>query len=347
VTAGTAFNFTLTALDASNDIMTGYSGTVHLTSTDAAAVLPADVTLTNGTGTFSATLLTVGSQSISATDTVTPSISDTSNGITVIPPPPTVTSISPSAGAITGGTAVTITGTNFTGATAVKFGATNAASFTVDSATQITATSPAGSAGAVDVTVVTPGGPSATIGAGQFAYVVRQTTPVPAAAGGGTVAVQITGGSPSCTLDPATGPIAAPANYNGMTPPLGALRVKITGCGNGDTVTVTATFSNLSGMSALKYGNTPTSPNTPVWYTPNGLTVNPNTGVITYTVTDNGLGDDTFSGADGIINDPVVPLPAPTNPTGIPTLNEWGVLTLIVLMAVFAAGAVRQRRVLH
>jgi hypothetical protein len=37
---------------------------------------------------------------------------------------------------------VTITGTNFTGATAVRFGAINAASFTVDSDTQITAVSP-------------------------------------------------------------------------------------------------------------------------------------------------------------------------------------------------------------
>ena len=40
---------------------------------------------------------------------------------------------------------MTITGTNFTGATAVKFGVTAATSFTVNSATLITATSPAGS----------------------------------------------------------------------------------------------------------------------------------------------------------------------------------------------------------
>ena len=35
------------------------------------------------------------------------------------PQPPTVTSISPDSGPTTGGTSVTITGTNFTGATAV------------------------------------------------------------------------------------------------------------------------------------------------------------------------------------------------------------------------------------
>ena len=53
---------------------------------------------------------------------------------------------------LAGGTSVVITGTGFTGATAVKFGSTVASSYTVNSATQITATSPAGSAGTVDIT---------------------------------------------------------------------------------------------------------------------------------------------------------------------------------------------------
>ncbi|HVZ53571.1 MAG TPA: IPT/TIG domain-containing protein, partial [Pseudolabrys sp.] len=82
---------------------------------------------------------------------------------------PTVTSISPSSGALSGGTSVTITGTNFTGATAVLFGTTAAPSFTVNSATSITATSPAGS-GAINVKVVTPGGTSATSAAAKFTY---------------------------------------------------------------------------------------------------------------------------------------------------------------------------------
>ena len=60
-----------------------------------------------------------------------------------------------------GGTTATITGTNLLGATAVKFGATHA-TFTIVSATQITATAPAEAAGTVDITVTTPGGTSAT-----------------------------------------------------------------------------------------------------------------------------------------------------------------------------------------
>ncbi len=43
---------------------------------------------------------------------------------------PTVTSISPTAGPLAGGTTVTVTGTNLTGATAVDFGSTPATNFT-------------------------------------------------------------------------------------------------------------------------------------------------------------------------------------------------------------------------
>lgn len=82
-TAGTAFNFTVTALDALNNMTTGYSGTAHFTSTDGQAMLPANSTLANGTTIFSATLKTVGSQTITATDTVTASITGTSNPINV------------------------------------------------------------------------------------------------------------------------------------------------------------------------------------------------------------------------------------------------------------------------
>jgi len=81
--AGTAFNFTVTALDASNNVLTGYTGTVHFTSTDGAAVLPADTTLTNGTGTFSATLKTAGSRTITAADALTAANFGTSAPINV------------------------------------------------------------------------------------------------------------------------------------------------------------------------------------------------------------------------------------------------------------------------
>lgn len=84
---------------------------------------------------------------------------------------PTVTGVSPSSGPAAGGTAVTITGTGFTGATAVAFGGAPATSFTVVSGTQIQATAPAAArTGTVDVTVVTPAGPSASVTADQYTY---------------------------------------------------------------------------------------------------------------------------------------------------------------------------------
>ena len=111
-----------------------------------------------GIGTVDVTVTTPGGTSaISSADQFT------------YPAAPTVTNVNPNTGPTSGGTSVIITGTNFSGATAVRFGSNSAGSFTVNSATQITATSPAG-IGTVDVTVTTPGGTSATSSADRFTY---------------------------------------------------------------------------------------------------------------------------------------------------------------------------------
>ena len=71
---GIAFTFTVTARDAAGSVVAGYSGTVHFTSSDPAAVLPPNSKLMNGTGTFPATLTNAGSQIITATDTASTSL---------------------------------------------------------------------------------------------------------------------------------------------------------------------------------------------------------------------------------------------------------------------------------
>jgi len=71
--------------------------------------------------------------------------------------PPTVSSISPNSGSTAGGTAVTITGTNFASGATVTFGSTAATKVVVASSTSIIATSPAHSAGAATVTVTVNG----------------------------------------------------------------------------------------------------------------------------------------------------------------------------------------------
>jgi hypothetical protein len=79
---------------------------------------------------------------------------------------PTITGLSPGSGAA--GFSVVITGTHLASATKVLFGST-AATFTINSDTQITATAPAGS-GTVNVRVVSPGGESPVVAADAFAY---------------------------------------------------------------------------------------------------------------------------------------------------------------------------------
>jgi CSLREA domain-containing protein len=95
---------------------------------------------------------------------------------------PTITQISPASGLVSGGTPVTVTGTNFIGGqTSVAFGASTiaASSVTVNSATSLTVTSPAQAAGTIDITVTTPGGTSATSSADQFTYTGTSSNPAP------------------------------------------------------------------------------------------------------------------------------------------------------------------------
>ncbi len=86
-TAGATFSLTVTAKDANGNTATGYTGTVHFTSTDGAAVLPSNYTFTTadaGVHTFTGVALkTAGTQTITATDTVTASIAGTSGSIAV------------------------------------------------------------------------------------------------------------------------------------------------------------------------------------------------------------------------------------------------------------------------
>ncbi len=84
VTAGTADSLTLTALNADGTADTGYSGTVQITSSDPKAVLPGNLAISGGTGTFNVTLETAGTQSVTATDIYSP-ITGLDAGIAVSP----------------------------------------------------------------------------------------------------------------------------------------------------------------------------------------------------------------------------------------------------------------------
>jgi hypothetical protein len=148
---------------------------------------------------------------------------------------PIVTGLSPTAGPLAG-TTVVLTGQAFTGASSVYFGA-QSASFTVNSATQITATAPAASAGTIHVVVTTVGGASAAGTADQFSYVaapsVTGMTPGGDTASGGAP-VTITGSNLSAVTSvlfgtaSATFTIASDTSITAIAPAHAAGTVSVT-----------------------------------------------------------------------------------------------------------------------
>jgi hypothetical protein len=85
-TAGTAFTVTVNAVDATWNVVSS-THTVGITSSDAGATLPANAALVAGTKTFSVTLNTAGSRTVTATDiTDAAKTANTSAAITVVSP---------------------------------------------------------------------------------------------------------------------------------------------------------------------------------------------------------------------------------------------------------------------
>lgn len=107
------------------------------------------------------------------------------------PSGPTLSSINPTSGPTAGGTACTLTGANLTGCSSVSFGGTGATGVSVVSSTQVRCTSPARSAGGVNVTATTSGG---TTGPVTYTYVSAPTLTTLAPTSGTTA------GGTACTL---------------------------------------------------------------------------------------------------------------------------------------------------
>jgi hypothetical protein len=180
---GTAFNFTVTALDASNVAVGSYAGTVHFSSSDAQAVLPANSMLTNGMGTFSATLKTASSETITATDTINPSITGTSTSINVTSPAPTHFSIS-APGAAVSGTPFSFAVTALSASNSVVSGYAGTVHFS-----------------STDVSAVLPANTTLTNGVGNFSATLK-TTGGQTIAATDTVAVSLTGTSTMISVSP-------------------------------------------------------------------------------------------------------------------------------------------------
>lgn len=127
------------------------------TQLNASANVPGTFVYTPAAG----TVLAAGTHTLSVTFTPTNAANYTNATKTVsidvlAAAAPTVTSVTPPTGSVTGGTMVTITGTGFVPGAIVSFGGTAVGSVLVLSATAIQATTPAHSAGAVNVVVTNP-----------------------------------------------------------------------------------------------------------------------------------------------------------------------------------------------
>ena len=152
---------------------------------------------------------------------------------------PTVSGLSPQSGPSGGGTQVTVTGTSFTTGSTVSFGSAVGASLTVQSSTQLTVTSPAGSPGGLDVTVSTPAGTSAFSAADVFTYV----SPPPATTTT-TAPATTTTTAPATTTTTAPGP---PPMVTGLSPSSGATS-------GGTNVVIDG--ADLNGATGVAFGTT-------------------------------------------------------------------------------------------
>jgi hypothetical protein len=155
-TGGTVVEISGTNFTSSSTVVFGTTAATDVSYNSTTGKITA--TSPAGSGTVNVRVTTSGTQSATAT----------ANQFTYYAPP-TITGLSRSTGPNGGGSSVIITGTNFTPASTVTFGSNNVTTFTVNSTTQITATSPSGS-GAVDVRVTNQGGTTADVSADNFTY---------------------------------------------------------------------------------------------------------------------------------------------------------------------------------
>jgi hypothetical protein len=176
---------------------------------------------------------------------------------TTTPSVTAVTSVSPTSGSTSGGTAVTVTGIGFGGATAVKFGTNAASSFTVVSPTSISAVAPTGT-GVVDVTITTPSGTSPTSASDKYTYAsatptVTSVSPTSGSTSGGTT-VTVTGNGFSGATGVKFGTSTATSYTVTSNTSLTAVSPAVSGATTVDvTVTTLAGVSSTSSADSFTY----------------------------------------------------------------------------------------------
>lgn len=169
---------------------TGFTGVKGVSGVQFGGVNALSYTVNSTTITAIAPANTAGSKTI----TITGAAGSTSISYNYVAAP-TITNITPNVGTINGGDVITITGTGFTGATAstILFGSANPTNVTVNPAgTQITATTPARSTGAVNLTITSTGGSNVLNNGFGYGAAITAVSPTTGPTGAGQP-VTITG----------------------------------------------------------------------------------------------------------------------------------------------------------
>jgi hypothetical protein len=273
VTAGTAKVVTVRAIDSIGNIVTGYTGTVHFTSTDPAATLPADTTLTSGMKSVNVTLKTVGSWTITATDTST-AATGTSSEITVSAGTPASLTAGP-------GTTPQSAATSTAFPTDLSVGVTDAYGNAVSGASVSFAAPSSGASG-------------------KFAASGTRSTTVTTNASGVATASALTanaiGGSYTVTASiPGLSPVAFALTNIPPTPTVTSVSPALGNEAGGNTVNIYGT--NLTGATAVRFGAVAAASYSVVSDTKISATSPAGTGTVDVTVTTLG-GTSAVSAAD-------------------------------------------------
>jgi len=279
---GTPFNVTVTALDASNAVVTSYTGTAHFTSSSA-GTLPSDYTFVsgdNGTHTFSVTLTATGTQTITATDTVTASITGTAStsSVLVCPPGPAPSATASNSGPACAGGTVSL----FSSGSGSVYSWTGPGGFT--SALQ----NPTGInvAGTYTVTVSSPGPCGGSAQASTT--VVINAIPSAAITTGGTSTCALSSGNNASVADAGAGATYSWSITGGtITSGIGTRAIVFTAGASGN-VHLTATVNAASGCGASSSADIAISSAPAIAVQPLGQIVNPGSKA-TFTVTATGL----------------------------------------------------------
>ncbi|MHB1403331.1 MAG: IPTL-CTERM sorting domain-containing protein [Thiobacillus sp.] len=179
---------------------------------------------------------------------------------------------------------------------------------------------------------------------------------IPAGTGDGGVIVSGTNwtvnSARSSGFIPTSGDPKSPGSLPpGIEFPHGLLDFTLTGGAHGSAATIAITYPSAipSGTTYWKYGPSPAGYNcsgaacaTAHWYQmpPAQAVITGNT--IMLTITDGGVGDDDLT-ANSVIVDQGGPGVSGGGIVGIPTLSEWALLALAVLIGLFGMGAMRRR----